>query len=200
MTGNVAQVFRGDEAWAATLRAIRKALRPGGRLVFESRDPRKWFALYLMPGVGRRMMARYRRMPPEALVAGMLSRCCVDASRVPADIVALQVAVARQRTSFPDFEQDFAAAMRSVIAAVGNLRNAAYRQAIRRVSCPVLLVHGARDRIVPIVVARAAARPSPSWSLVGLPGVGHVPQLEAPGDTTEAIVGWLSSADLSAAG
>ncbi len=39
MTGNVAQVFLTDQEWAATLRAVREALRPGGRLVFESRDP-----------------------------------------------------------------------------------------------------------------------------------------------------------------
>ena len=41
MTGNVAQVFITGEEWAATLRAVREALRPGGRLVFESRDPEK---------------------------------------------------------------------------------------------------------------------------------------------------------------
>lgn len=39
MTGNVAQVFLTDEAWASTLRAAHTALRPGGRLVFETRDP-----------------------------------------------------------------------------------------------------------------------------------------------------------------
>lgn len=41
MTGNVAQVFITGEEWAATLGAVREALRPGGRLVFESRDPEK---------------------------------------------------------------------------------------------------------------------------------------------------------------
>ncbi|SFO12198.1 Ubiquinone/menaquinone biosynthesis C-methylase UbiE [Geodermatophilus obscurus] len=41
MTGNVAQVFLTDEEWAATLGAIRAALRPGGRLVFESRRPER---------------------------------------------------------------------------------------------------------------------------------------------------------------
>lgn len=41
MTGNVAQVFITDYEWAAALRAVRGALRPGGRLVFESRDPEK---------------------------------------------------------------------------------------------------------------------------------------------------------------
>ncbi|HZO67632.1 MAG TPA: class I SAM-dependent methyltransferase [Kribbellaceae bacterium] len=39
MTGNVAQVFLTDEDWERTLRGIRAALRPGGRLVFETRDP-----------------------------------------------------------------------------------------------------------------------------------------------------------------
>jgi SAM-dependent methyltransferase len=39
MTGNVAQVFITGQEWAATLGAVRAALRPGGRLAFESRDP-----------------------------------------------------------------------------------------------------------------------------------------------------------------
>jgi SAM-dependent methyltransferase len=44
MTGNVAQVFLADEAWTAALDAIRSALRPGGWLAFEVRDParRAW--------------------------------------------------------------------------------------------------------------------------------------------------------------
>jgi len=39
MTGNVAQVFLTDEAWHTTLRGIHAALVPGGRLIFETRDP-----------------------------------------------------------------------------------------------------------------------------------------------------------------
>src|SRR4029453_5204028 len=39
MTANVAQVFLTDAEWAATLRAAHAALRPGGHLVFETRDP-----------------------------------------------------------------------------------------------------------------------------------------------------------------
>ncbi len=44
MTGNVAQVFLEDSDWLATLRATHNALRPGGHLVFELRDParRAW--------------------------------------------------------------------------------------------------------------------------------------------------------------
>jgi SAM-dependent methyltransferase len=44
MTGNVAQVFLGDEDWGAALHAAHTALRPGGRVAFESRNPedRAW--------------------------------------------------------------------------------------------------------------------------------------------------------------
>jgi SAM-dependent methyltransferase len=41
MTGNVAQVFVTDEEWAATLAGVRRALRPGGHLVFETRVPER---------------------------------------------------------------------------------------------------------------------------------------------------------------
>lgn len=59
MTGNVAQVFRTDEDWAAVLDAARDALRPGGRLVFETRDPARqdWLtwgsdSRTVVPGIG----------------------------------------------------------------------------------------------------------------------------------------------------
>lgn len=40
MTANVAQVFLTDEEWKETLLAVRAVLRPGGRLVFETRNPK----------------------------------------------------------------------------------------------------------------------------------------------------------------
>ena len=62
MTGNVAQVFVGDDDWEETLRGVHGALAPGGRLVFETRDPAQqaWHAWNadasrqrtLIPGVG----------------------------------------------------------------------------------------------------------------------------------------------------
>jgi len=44
MTGHVAQFFLTDEKWHATLTALGAALRPGGSLAFESRNPggREW--------------------------------------------------------------------------------------------------------------------------------------------------------------
>jgi SAM-dependent methyltransferase len=63
MTANVAQVFVTDDDWMATLEAIRRALLPGGLLVFESRvpedeawhrwTPEKTRVRVDVPGVGR---------------------------------------------------------------------------------------------------------------------------------------------------
>lgn len=62
MTANVAQVFLTDEDWSSALRGVRAALKPGGQLVFETRDPtaaawlqwtrEKTSARTRVPGVG----------------------------------------------------------------------------------------------------------------------------------------------------
>jgi pimeloyl-ACP methyl ester carboxylesterase len=161
-------------------------------------DPRvaSMSALYATPGLGRVMVERRRRLSPEAAVARVLSLCCTDASRVPADVVAQHVEVARQRAAFAGTDADLAAAVHSIIATAGygRGRGRAYRHGIHSITCPVLLLHGDRDRLVPVGAARAAARANPSWLLVVLPGVGHVPQLEVPQDSARVITGWLGSA------
>lgn len=157
------------------------------------------FALQATPGIGHALMASRRRQPPEAAVAGVLNLCCADPSAVPPDVVAQHVELARQRAAFSEVGQDFAAAMRSVIATAGYLHGQAYRRRIRSVTCPVLLVHGSADRLVPVAAARAAARAHPAWSVVILPGVGHVPQLEAPRECAAAISRWLATTGLDRA-
>ncbi|PZT71762.1 MULTISPECIES: class I SAM-dependent methyltransferase [unclassified Streptomyces] len=62
MTANVAQAIADPDTWHTTLRATHEALRPGGHLVFETRDParRAWeewtrensYRVTEIPGVG----------------------------------------------------------------------------------------------------------------------------------------------------
>lgn len=150
-------------------------------------------AAYAVPVLGPLLMRQRRRMTPEQLVASVLSLCCVDASRVPHDVVAQHVAVARQTLMSAETEQVIATAARSMITVFAVPGCGAYRRAIGSITCPVLLLHGKRDRMIPIAVARAAARANPGWRLIEMRGTGHVPQLEAPADTANAIIDWLGT-------
>jgi pimeloyl-ACP methyl ester carboxylesterase len=156
------------------------------------------FVLSATPGLGRVMLSRQRGVSPEELVASTMSLCCEDHSRVPAEVVTQHVELVRRRAVFTDGRRDLAATTRSVVATLG-FRGRAYRRGIRSITCPVLMLHGERDRVVPVAAARAVARVNPSWSLVVLPGVGHVPQLESAQDSARVIAEWLGSAGRRAA-
>ena len=150
------------------------------------------FAVSAVPVLGP-LLARHRRlMPVESLVASTLALCCVDPARVPPDIVARHVEVARRRAAMAGDGRDFAHAARSVVETAGLLRGQAYRRSLRAIDCPVLLIHGQRDRLVPVAAARAVVRSHPAWTLVELPDIGHVPQLEAPAETAHAMRTWLA--------
>ena len=157
------------------------------------------FTAYATPGVGRFIMSRRRAMSAEKQVAMVLGICCADPSRVPAEVVAEHVELARRRAGLVNVERDFLVAARSVVATAGPVRGMSYRRGIGSVRAPVLLVHGDRDRLVPLAASRAVARRHPSWQLVVVPGVGHVPQLEAPRETADAVLGWLDAAGSPAA-
>jgi pimeloyl-ACP methyl ester carboxylesterase len=157
------------------------------------------FALSTAPVLGPLLARQRRLMPVESMVASTLALCCADASRVTPDIVAMHIEVARRRAAMNGNGKDFAHAARSVIETAGFIRGQAYRRAIREVGGPILLLHGERDRLVPVSAARMAAKAHPEWTFVELPNLGHVPQLEAPAETASAITTWLTGTGALAA-
>ncbi len=70
---------------------------------------------------------------------------------------------------------------------------------LRDIAVPVLLLHGDRDRLVPIAAARSTAAANPLWQFEVGSGVGHVPQLEAPEWTVTQILDWLDAGGKAAA-
>jgi pimeloyl-ACP methyl ester carboxylesterase len=157
------------------------------------------FAMYATPLVGKLLMSRRRQWTPEAAVKATLTLCCVDITRIPSDVMTQHVTMAHRRTKFAGTEKDFLVAARSVVSTAGYFRGQSYRRTMRSIQAPVLMLHGVRDRLVPLAAARAAARLNPSWRLVELPDVGHVPQLETPRETATEILDWLDSAGEHAA-
>jgi pimeloyl-ACP methyl ester carboxylesterase len=152
------------------------------------------FAMYTTPIVGRLLVNRRRRWTPQAAVTATLSLCCVDVARIPADVMAQHVTLAHRRAEFAGVERDFLVAARSVVSTAGLLRGRSYRRTMQSIQAPVLILHGLRDRLVPVAAARAAARLNPTWTLVELPDIGHVPQLETPRKSATVILDWLDSA------
>ena len=158
------------------------------------------FVLNGLPGLGGLLRSLRRDTPAEVQVGRLLALCCADPGRVPARAVAQHVEMERRRQEIPGRSQALITAMRSVVQLAGHRRGSSYRAILDKVGCPVLLLQGDRDRLVPVAVARAAARAHPSWTLEVLPGIGHVPQLEAPAETARLITGWLGGNGRDGAG
>jgi pimeloyl-ACP methyl ester carboxylesterase len=57
-----------------------------------------------------------------------------------------------------------------------------------RVSCPTVIVHGARDRLIPVHSSRALHHQIPGSELVMLPASGHCPQLDNPDAVVRIIL------------
>jgi pimeloyl-ACP methyl ester carboxylesterase len=74
------------------------------------------------------------------------------------------------------------------------LRPAAVARWIREVRCPVQAIRGGRDPIFPARAWHELERIRPDWSFVTLPEIGHVPQLEAPGEVAGHLTEWASRA------
>lgn len=66
------------------------------------------------------------------------------------------------------------------------------RAKIGRVTAPALILHGERDRLIPIAQAEALAAAKPGARLVRFPGSGH--ELAWRPEAGQAIVRWLSPA------
>ncbi len=145
-----------------------------------------------LPRLGSRLLARHRaRTTPDEQVAEMLDLCCVDPARVPDDVVEAMVELARQRREYVGTELGMEVAARSTVRSL--LQRGAVDRALDRVQAHVLILHGEKDRLVPVEASRRAVARRPSWTLVTHPDLGHVVQLEAPEWTVERIREWRSS-------
>ncbi|HEY3283640.1 MAG TPA: alpha/beta fold hydrolase [Armatimonadota bacterium] len=61
---------------------------------------------------------------------------------------------------------------------------------IPSVCCPTLLLHGARDRVVPPWVPERLSHEIPQARLTLLPEVGHMPQEETPSEVARLLSAW----------
>jgi len=103
--------------------------------------------------------------------------------------MASTLRTALTRLAGPRSHRALAQASRSLLWA---LRRRGLLSTYRAVRTPVLIVHGDRDRLVPVSFSRALGGRL-GWPVVVLPGVGHVPMMEAPDDFLRVALDWLAT-------
>ena len=149
------------------------------------------FSVYAVPAVGRLVLSRRRTvLSAEQQALAVLRLCTVDARRVPRPVLDQHVVLAREREGYPDVDAELVVAARSLLLVISRRRWLLARMAT--ISAPVMLLHGDRDRLVPVAAARALAAANPRWRFEVAHDIGHVPQLEDPEWTIAQIRSWLA--------
>ena len=149
------------------------------------------FLLYDTPRLGEWFVSeRLRRLDGEQLVRTGLRYVAAHPGRIPSGVVAAMVELADARMGDPEIVPAFVDAARSILR-LGRRPDVA-RRALDAVACPVLVIHGRRDRLVPPSFAEAELARHPSWRARFFPDVGHAPQMEAPGRWLGEVADWMS--------
>jgi pimeloyl-ACP methyl ester carboxylesterase len=149
------------------------------------------FGLYWTPGLGERFVSwRLRELDADRIVRVSLSVLAADPASVPEDVVRLLIDLTERRRRDPDVTLAFLGAARSMLR-LGR-RPWVARRALDNVRCPVLVLHGRRDRLVPASYAEAELARHPSWRGRFFADLGHIPQMEAPGRWFAEVADWCA--------
>jgi pimeloyl-ACP methyl ester carboxylesterase len=136
------------------------------------------FAMFMLPLVGELVMQRRARTTTaEQLVRETMRVCCAEPEKLSREIIDAHIDIAEERRSMAWASEAFLVATRSLVRALSTPWKLV--QMADAIKAPTLVIHGDRDRLVPLAAARAASSRR-KWRLEVLEGVGHVPQLEAP--------------------
>ena len=143
----------------------------------------------MVPQLGGRFIGvRARRLGPAGMVDSTLEWSVAYPERVDPALRERLIALATQRSAFPEVPAAYADAARSLFFYFQGGMNGD----LARVSCPTLIVHGELDRLVPVGSARAVAARHPEFALEVIADCGHAPQLELPDRFLELVTPWLA--------
>lgn len=165
------------------------AALPPARGVKLDREVAMVFAMYMVPRLGEWVMkSRAAKMSAEQLVRETMKVCCAEPEKLSAEIISAHVAIAEERRAMAWAHDAFLHSARAIVKSV--LAPWKLQRTADRVKAPVLVLHGDRDRLVPVGAARAASERR-KWKLVVFENVGHVPQLEIPERFVDTLEHWL---------
>jgi len=148
-----------------------------GVLVAEKQKLNLGTLLFLVPGVGEWHYNRYRKNPQAAYDS--LRPFYASLDNLPtADREFLFQRVNERVWSNRQRKAYLAVLRNTAVWMVKQQRN--LKEDLKQLSVPTLVIFGERDHIMPLENARALSELQPTAHLITLPGVGHLPQQEAP--------------------
>jgi pimeloyl-ACP methyl ester carboxylesterase len=182
---------------AVTLAALALPLK-WGRARQELAGLKQYVAL-AVPWQGRRIVARYvkaRGVP--GVVDDPIRFLFRDPSRLDAELRQRLIGVSEYRLTWAEeAARAYEQATRSL--GWGLMWPGLAGRWIRDTRCPVQAIYGSHDPLFPAAAWQRLERARPDWRYVLMQDVGHVPQLEAPGDFASHMLTWLGQQRLDAA-
>jgi pimeloyl-ACP methyl ester carboxylesterase len=130
-----------------------------------------------LPVVGPKIADRYTSLVPlERQVDDTFEMLCVDAGRVPEELRVATLEMHRVRQDMEWAIPAFVEASRSIGLLFA--RRKRYLSMIHRIACPVLVVHGEHDAVVPVAAARWLRTQRPDFRYAFFDDAGHIPHIE----------------------
>lgn len=150
------------------------------------------FAMTTLPGLSRiaarRLAASTVRQEVERTIAVVTSQWeNIDPALIDRHVALSQYRIQHIRDAGPCFEQ----AATSLLAMLAHRKR--FYSVVGRITSPVLLLHGDRDKLVNVRSARALAKRNPSWTYVEGAGIGHTPMFDFAQWTAEQILTWTGT-------
>lgn len=149
-------------------------------------DPR--MPLLLVPGLAGLVMRALSRHSAPRRTEAIIRLCFADPDSIPPQRFAEAVEEMRSRRSVAWYDDALALSLRGLVAEYVKPGSGYLWRQAASLRVPTLVVHGSRDKLVPVTVGKRAARVIPGARLVVAEASGHVAQLEQPLLVAEAFL------------
>ncbi|HEY0617069.1 MAG TPA: alpha/beta hydrolase [Kribbella sp.] len=146
-----------------------------------------WFAAVATPRLGKAVLERTKRLPFDRRFQASLSMIFGDPRTLPPEVRQVYEEELRRRDGLSWGTQATLEGARSVLLSyLAPPRRSLWADAAR-ISCPVLLIYGGKDRLVDARIRTKAQRTFPDARLLYIPKSGHVAQMEYPEQVENAF-------------
>jgi len=145
---------------------------------------------FLVPGVRSTLCWILDRVvSPEFLVKKSLSHACVSPALVPQAIVDLHISVCSFRSDNRCLSFPTAQSLSRHLAYLRRNHRRLSRPAT--LSCPVLVIWGRKDEVVPIAKAEILQKQNPEWRFRVIDSTAHAPHIEQPDIVANHLIAWM---------